>query len=200
MSLLLESIKIQNRALQNIEKHNARLNKARKELFGLTNFIDLREIIKIPTELTESIYKCRIIFNENIQSVEFLPYSPQKIKSLRLVNGDDIKYEYKYLNRAAIENLKINCGADDILITKKLRITDSSFANVALYDGKSWLTPTHPLLKGTKRQSLIELGKIKEEDIFLNDLRCFQKIVLINAMLEFDENEVIFIENVLPMQ
>ncbi len=34
---LIETIKVQNRILQNIEFHNIRFNRSRKELFGIYN-------------------------------------------------------------------------------------------------------------------------------------------------------------------
>jgi 4-amino-4-deoxychorismate lyase len=200
MCLLLESIKIQDRVAQNLEGHNRRLNKSRHQLLGLSDSIDLRDVIKIPPELTNEIYKCRVIYGKDIQGVEFIRYTKRNIKTLRLVNGDHIEYEYKYLDKSQIEHLKVGCGTDDILIVKNNRITDASFANVVFFDGKSWITPAHPLLCGTKRQLLCDLKEIREEDITINDLRYFQKVVLINAMLDFNENSFIPIQNILPLQ
>jgi hypothetical protein len=41
-------------------------------------------------------------------------------------------------------------------------------------------------LKGTKRAKLILDKRIFEKDILVKDLQHYEKIVLINAMLEFD--------------
>ena len=54
---------------------------------------------------------------------------------------------------------------DDILIVKNGLLTDTSIANIALYDGNDWYTPLHPLLKGTKRAELLDKGVLKEKEI-----------------------------------
>jgi 4-amino-4-deoxychorismate lyase len=196
MCLLLESIKVYHRIPQNLERHTARMNNSRRQLFGFSDVIDLNDILKIPADLTDAVYKCRVIYQETIRNIEFLPYTPRTIKTLRLVHDDTVEYEHKYLDKSRIETLRDGSGTDDILIVKKNRITDASFANVVFFYGTSWVTPAQPLLKGTKRQLLLDTGKIREEDITVRDLRHFQKVVLINAMLDFDERVFIPIQNI----
>jgi 4-amino-4-deoxychorismate lyase len=196
MCLLFETIKIQNRILHNIERHNDRMNESRRQLFGASDVIDLRAVLNIPPDLTQAVYKCRIVYAEIIRSIEFLPYKRKIVKSLRLVNGDDLKYEHKYVDRNQIDRLQEGGGSDDILIVKGNRITDASFANVIFFEGTSWTTPAQPLLRGTKRQLLLDIGKIHEEDITVQDLKRFQKAVLINAMIDFDERDFIDIQNI----
>ena len=41
MCLLIETIKIENNKIYNINYHNLRMNKARKDLFNSKDFIDL---------------------------------------------------------------------------------------------------------------------------------------------------------------
>jgi Branched-chain amino acid aminotransferase/4-amino-4-deoxychorismate lyase len=181
---------------ENIERHNARLNSSRRQLFGYTNILDLRDVLKIPPDVTEVVYKCRIIYQEAVQRIEFLPYIPRTVTTLRLVQDDTIEYEHKYLDKSRIEDLRAGNNTDDILIVKQNRITDASFANVVFFDGTSWITPAQPLLRGTKRQLLLDAGKIHEEDITVHDLKHFQKAVLINAMLDLDERVFIDMKNI----
>ena len=72
---------------------------------------------------------------------------------------------------------------------------DISFTNLAICDGKHWVTPRQPLLHGTKRAGLLDKGIIQEADITLEDLRNANKTSLFNAMIEFGEMEIA-IENV----
>ncbi len=65
---------------------------------------------------------------------------------------------------------------------RKKLITDSCFANVAFYDGSTWMTPRSPLLQGVRRRYLLENKKIILMDIGLADLKGFREISLINAM------------------
>ena len=51
------------------------------------------------------------------------------------------------------------------LIVKDGYLTDTSIANIALYDGYTWFTPAHPLLRGTKRAELLNKQLIVEKDI-----------------------------------
>ena len=69
-------------------------------------------------------------------------------------------------------------------------VTDSYYANLAFYDGSNWLTPKSYLLPGVKRQYLLEMGLISEIEISLVDIQSFQKISLINAMLNLGEIEI----------
>ena len=59
---------------------------------------------------------------------------------------------------------QIRQDKDDILIVKNGLLTDTSIANIALYDGNDWYTPLHPLLKGTKRAELLDKGVLKEKN------------------------------------
>jgi 4-amino-4-deoxychorismate lyase len=78
----------------------------------------------------------------------------------------------------------------DILIVKKGLITDTSYSNIILYDGKEWITPKSFLLNGVKRRYLLNNGIIREMNICLDDLKNFKKLSLINAMLEPRDIEI----------
>ena len=76
---------------------------------------------------------------------------------------------------------KGNC--DDVLLVQRGHVTDTSYANVALFDGSNWYTPAWPLLRGTRREKLIENGTLKASVIRERDLHNFQTLRLVNAML-----------------
>lgn len=187
MFRLVETIKLQNRQLQHIEWHNRRFNETRNQLFGLNEPVDLQEIIKIPALFQNCIYKCRVLYGKNIEAIEFLPYTPRDVKTLKLVEDNEIDYTYKYENRQVLNRLLTLKGeADDILIVKNGFITDTSYSNIVFFDGKKWFTPETFLLNGTQRQRLLADGIIQETRIAPNDLKCFTKVKLINAMLDFE--------------
>jgi 4-amino-4-deoxychorismate lyase len=60
------------------------------------------------------------------------------------------------------------------------------------------MTPASPLLRGTKRQLLLERGVIQEEDITVNNLKQFQKVGFINAMIDIGTIPPLGIEQILP--
>ncbi len=190
MCLLLESICVVRRQLALASWHNRRMNRSRFELFGAAERWNVEELIAIPPGLTDAVYKCRVLYDTDVRSVEFLPYVPRRVRSLRLVQAPpELDYAHKYANRAALGLLysqRRTC--DDVLIVQGTRITDTSFSSIAFYDGEQWYTPARPLLRGVRVDSLIEQGVLHTADIHTHDLPSFQKAVLLNAMLGFEEN------------
>lgn len=196
MYQLLESIRIENRMLQNIELHNKRFNLARNAIWGQSNLIDLRTIIKIPNELNNERYKCRIVSNDKTFNIEIKPYVQRKIDTLKIIFDNNINYTYKTTNRFLLDKAfeqRGNC--DDIIIIKENLVTDTWAANIILFNGKKWVTPKNPLLKGTQREYLLSIGKIYECNIYHSDIKSYEKIKLINAMIDFDRSHTINIEN-----
>jgi 4-amino-4-deoxychorismate lyase len=186
MCLLFETIKIFNKTAFNLEYHNERMNKARRELLGCNDFIDLNQCIIIPENITRQLYKCRVIYSQGTEKIEFEPYFKRQIKILRLVECDSIDYSYKFVNRKKFDELLLN-GGDEILIIKNGNITDTSFSNIVFFDGSKWITPANPLLKGTRRERLLQEKMIVEDVITKNNLKNFSKASLINAMLDLEE-------------
>lgn len=137
------------------------------------------------------LYKCRVVYREQIETIEFIPYEAKHIQSLKLIHDHEIDYAYKFEDRSRINILlEQRQFCDDILIIKNGLVTDSSFSNIIFFDGYKWVTPRTPLLKGTMRQFLLEAAEIKEETITIQDIPSFKTFRLINAMLGFDGPEI----------
>ncbi len=190
---LLETIKIHNRQIKNIAWHNQRFNRTRFELFGIKEPLALENIIQIPDDLSNEVYKCRIIYSEEIEKVEFEKYTPKNINSLKVVEYNEIDYSYKYYKRDKINELfqqRGNC--DDILIVKNGLVTDTSFANVVFWDWEKWITPAQPLLAGTARARLLYSKEIFEAEIKADDIQKYTKARIINAMNELNDTVDIF--------
>ena len=201
MCLLTEAIKVLDGKIYNVDLHSERMNRARKDLFGLSDEVRLQEILSVPDYAGEGLFKCRITYGEEINKIEWLEYKPRNIKTLKLVRCDDIAYSYKYNDRTRFEELlkENNCGEHDaIIIVKENRVTDTYFSNIVLYNGKEWQTPQYPLLMGTKRTELLRAGKISEKDIPENEFYEYEKVKLINAMMDFETSPVFMTKDVLP--
>jgi 4-amino-4-deoxychorismate lyase len=197
MCQFLETIKCKDGQLFNLRFHQNRLYHARKENFGITNEINLEEMIKIPEEYKTGLFRCRVIYSKIIENVKFLPHKYRQIDSLKLVEDNQIDYRYKFANRQHLEKLFARRGdCDDILIVKNGCITDSFTANVIFYNGHRWHTPDTPLLPGTQRAKLLKEDKISVCRITPYDLRKYQKVGLINAMQDLDKMPVIGIDKV----
>lgn len=190
MYRLVETIKIIDGVPQNLLWHQKRLKYSCNKLFGIKSEINLTEAISVPSEFKTGIIKARFLYNRNSFECKFSKYNSKIINSLKLIVNNEIDYSLKYTDRKEINSLFENRGnCDDILIIKNGRITDSSIANIVLYDGNSWITPSQPLLRGTCRERLISEGKIIPEEILTKDLELFTKFKLINALRDFEEKE-----------
>jgi len=205
MSRLIETICVQNGEIRNLEFHQQRVNRSRWKLFGLNDELDLGEIIKSGFDSIQSSEnrllstshrlasiaveaKCRIIYDEKIHSVEINPYQIRKINSVKLIENNEIEYLFKFEDRSAFKLMKDSVLEDEIIIVRKGQITDTSYSNLVFFDGENWITPTSFLLNGTMRQSLLQSGKIMEEEVNPKDLNRFFSFKLINAMMNLEES------------
>ena len=168
-------------------------------MLGSQNKIDLEALLTVPLECLSGIFKCRVSYDHFIHKIEFEKYKIRKTKTLQLVIADNIDYSHKFSDRSLFERLKKSTDADEILIVKNEKITDTSFSNIVFFDEKKWITPDSPLLKGTRRQELLDKGIIHERKILTIDLRKFKKAKLINAMLDLEESPEIEMKNILDL-
>ena len=184
----LESIRLENKKLHLMQEHEVRFRQTQRDNWGRVLYQDLTEILHkhpdFPTDAHK--YKCRVVYSPDRLDCEFLPYHPREITSLLPVFIDDIEYNYKSTNRTVFEDLTRDIpDGTEILIFKKQLLTDSSFSNIALFDGSQWHTPKTPLLKGVHRSHLIKKGILKETDIAFKAVKQFQQVKLINAMMDW---------------
>ncbi len=181
-AIFIETIKILDGKVYNIEWHNHRCNRTRQDFFNDSKQIHLQDYIEAPLK---GLFRCRVVYAKEILLVEYIPYQAKKFKNFKIVQSN-IEYNYKYANRAVLNNLKKEVYNDnEIIIEKNGLLTDTTIANIAFYDGKSWLTPKRPLLEGTMRMKLLENGFLKEKDIKSKDIKHFVNFALMNAMIGF---------------
>ena len=186
MCRLFETIRITDGNPVNLDLHEKRLNRSRRKLFGLYDDLRLSGFIRVPEDCSKGVFRCRVIYGQEVVSTEFTPYVPAAVRTLRLVHADTLAYDHKYLDRSGLTGLINRDLADDILIVKEGKITDTSYSNVVFSNGKQWVTPDTPLLGGTMREKLLADGIIKAERITAATLSRFTHFRLINAMLGFD--------------
>jgi 4-amino-4-deoxychorismate lyase len=196
---LIESIRCLNGQLENLALHQARLDRARSEVLGLPPAWQLGKLISIPTEARSGLWKCRVLYAEEIVSIQFEPYQMKAIRELVLVEDNDIDYSHKYADRSGLQrHLDSFAGHPeiDILIVKNGLITDSSYANVLFYDGCHWVTPEIPLLAGVMRAYYLTKRWIIAKSIGPEDLRKYKKVALINALRKLDSQFLLDIRQV----
>lgn len=194
MSLLLETIKLENGKLINLNYHNQRFNRARKEILSLPEK-DLADLIQIPEKFSEGTYRCRVVYQEKIEKIEFIPHQPRMINSLQIVHDNDIVYDHKFADRTNLQKLYKQRGdSDEIIILKNGLVTDCFIGNLVFFDGQKWITPDHPLLRGTQRQKLLDEGQIQEEKITEKDLFNYEMVGIINVFYNLENMPQIAID------
>ncbi|MDE6801062.1 MAG: aminotransferase class IV family protein [Phocaeicola sp.] len=190
MCPFIETIRIEQGKACNLSYHNERLNDTRHHFWSGCHDIKLDEYLKLTPEMDRM--KCRVIYDgSGIKEISYAAYRMRPVHSLRLVYSDDIDYTYKSMDREVLNTLFACRGErDDILIVRRGLLTDTSIANIALFDGKEWHTPRSPLLRGTCRAALMDNGIIKEKDIRPEELSSYSFVRLFNAMIKWGALEL----------
>lgn len=179
-----ETIRIESGKPHHLKYHNARMNATRSRLYGRADTLDLANLLTPPSI---ELYRCRVVYTEEIIAIHYIPYVRKPVRILAVAEAG-ITYDYKYEDRKELESLKADHPeADDVLILKNGLLTDTTIANVALHDGKSWKTPQKPLLQGTTRARLLDEGFLTEAQLRAEDMLKAEKIALMNAMVGFWE-------------
>ena len=176
--IFFETIRCEDEEVFNLQYHKKRIART----IGMN--IELEEYIYPPSE---ELLKCKVAYTKDeIIDINYSPYTPKQINNFKLIYDNTITYQYKSTNRKNIDNLYTQKEkADEIVIVRNGLITDTSIANIAIYQNGIWLTPKTPLLLGTTRDRLIENNKIKESDITVKQLISCEKVALMNAMIGF---------------
>lgn len=179
--------------------HQQRMDSTRAQVLGLGPGPVLAQVLPphLPKHL--GLFKCRVLYAAHIEEVQLSPYQPAQVNALQLVHCNHIDYAHKYEDRQLLQQLTAQHTAaphQDIWIVKNGLLTDASYANVALYDGCRWLTPSTPLLQGTQRARLLAEGLLAEEELRPADLRLFKKAALINAMRGIEGQALIDVQHI----
>lgn len=191
MCRFIETIQLKDGCFLNLPYHQERMNRTFIRFFDNSYSFDLQIFLHKQECPLEGRHRCTLTYSKHERQLKIIEYKPKNIKRLRLKNCDDIDYSWKYADRTELNNMLKDIPVDEeLIIIKNDLITDTSYANLVFYDGKDWFTPSRPLLQGTKREKLIEEGKIKEREIRVHDLKRFTKCSLINAMLDIGEIEL----------
>ena len=177
--IYFETIKCFDQEPYHLSYHQQRMAKA----VGI-NF-NLQEYIYPPSN---DLLRCKVIYTQDqIVNIKFSKYNKKEISTFKLIYDDYIVYDKKNINRDMIDNLyKQKDNADEIIIVKNGFITDTSIANIAIFEDGVWYTPKTPLLFGTTLARYLDQGKLKVANISVDRLKRVKKIALLNGMIDFD--------------
>ena len=188
MCQFVETICIKDGKARNLSYHVERMNRTIRKFFpDMTPVTETNLLGDIPT--IGDLQKARVVYSEQgITERTFAPYTTRHIQSIAIVEDNSISYTWKSTDRSTLLKQREKASwADEVMIVKDGCITDTSYTNLCFYDGCEWITPDTPLLPGTMRQYLLDEGQIKERRIRIEDLSKYQKVSLINAMMELGD-------------
>lgn len=189
MCRFIETIRIDGGKAANLCGHNRRMNETRAFHWPGCCPLDLSDFLCLSPDMDG--VRCRVVYDGGgIGEITYAPYAMREVRSLRLVEAD-VNYRFKSADRRELDCLFAARGCrDDVLIVRQGLLTDTTIANIALFDGTGWYTPQHPLLRGTRRESLLAQGILAEREIKREDLPSFSRLRLFNAMIGWGDLEL----------
>ena len=197
MSRFIETIHVRDGIPRLLEYHQQRMDTTIFDIWGTKNPHNLNSLISVPIEAKVGVWKCRIVYDSTTLHITYTPYEYKIINSLQCVADDDVLYSYKAENRDVFASLlQKKSIADEILIISRNMVTDTSYSNIMLFDGSTWITPTSYLLPGTKRAFLLETRQIIEKSIMYADIFTFEKARLLNCFCDLEYGNDILIKNI----
>lgn len=184
---LFESIRVEGGQTFLLDYHQDRVERSYHELYK--NKCSWKLASMLPNLPPTGKHKLRFLYNENAFSFEIAPYKTKSISSLKLLEIDAFTYDLKFTDRSFLNNALDQRGkCDDVLLTRKGYLTDTTYCNVLLHDGSDWVTPAEPLFKGVQRQYLLDQKQIISRRIHIHDLKQYNGFQLVNALNPFDKN------------
>lgn len=190
MSLFFETILVENAVPQQLFWHQKRVNRSLNQQRAL-NLSRLCSALQLPTIIS----RLRIDYDADghVHQVQVLPYQPKPIQQLIPVHvAHDFDYALKFSDRSHFAEAAAHLpeGATPLFVKNGL-LTDTLYANIALFDGQEWWTPKQPLLRGTTRARLIHHGVLKQADIALAKTTVQSKFAAQKTAADFNEIRLI---------
>lgn len=188
MCRYIETIKLENGRFFRAEFHRQRVNATFAAIFPQAKPFDPAEVLRQQIFPKTGLFKCRIEYTDRPELIEFVPYQRRQISRLKLVDVFAQPTHFKSSDRKHFNDaFALRGECDEVLMVRNGLITDTSYANLAFWNGKDWFTPAQPALYGTQRAFLLDKGEIMAQDISVSDLPNFSRLRIFNAMIEFGE-------------
>lgn len=185
--MFLETICIIQGQAQALGDHQKRMQKTGRHFgFPAPKLPDLNA--QVPHHLKDQKVKCTVTYHKEIVQTTYSAYHKANISSLKVIASALPDYAFKYADRTALHDLRQKReDCDEIILVCRGHIADTSFTNLVFEKDGTFFTPTTYLLNGTKRQRLLQEGRIQEKVITVKDLHLYDRVHLINAMMSLED-------------
>jgi 4-amino-4-deoxychorismate lyase len=182
MFSFLETICVTNGQALHVDYHQMRVNETFDTFFPEWEPFEVQEEINKIELPKEGIHRLRIIYTEDPQRIEVLPYVAKTIGKFALVDSGEIDYGFKWAEREFFQTiLAEHPEADEVIFHKDGIIQDCTIANLAFLKDGIWYTPEAPMHWGTTRARLLVEDQVEETDILVAELAQYERICLINV-------------------
>lgn len=182
MFSFLETICISNGKAQHMDFHQMRVNETFDTFFPEWEPFDLAEEVEKVDLPKEGIYRLRLTYTEDPQTVEVIPYEAKNVQKMKLIDSGEIDYGFKWADREFFKTiLEAHPDADEVIFHKDGIIQDCTIANLAFLKDGIWYTPEAPMHWGTTRARLLVEDEVEETDILVSKLDQYERICLINV-------------------
>lgn len=186
MFRFFESIALIDGIPRNLDYHQDRVDRTFANYYPSHVPINLYKIVFDKGDVKIGKQKLKVIYNETDHQTCVSSYFSRKFSKHYIVEADDFSYSFKEVNRDFFE-LHSMVKNQHAIFSQGGFLVDGIYSNLIFFDQRQWLTPHTYLLNGTMRQSLLDQGKICEDEIRVVDLKRFSKFKLINALNSFEE-------------
>lgn len=184
MSQFIESIRLENGVVHNLNYHQERVNKTFLRIFKMPANFSLEKIISENKFPQQGLFKIRIVYDSHRQSIEFATYTRPKFHTYKLVEIEkNFTYSFKSTDRKLFDTISQETDKNTLpILIQNKNVSDSVFSNLIFEKNGKLYSPNTPLLFGTMlSQSLLQheitMITIKEDEI-----KNFDYIYPINAM------------------
>jgi 4-amino-4-deoxychorismate lyase len=195
----VEEIKVAQGQYFNLEGHAIRMDRTIRHFFRKP-FFQAALPKSLPEPPHKGLHKCILLYDENIVSTTFEPFTLPTIKSLALVNAPGIDFIYKSQNKDPLLKILEFSKADEAIIVRNTFVTNATSANLVFEDeeGALW-TPLHYIHSGTKREFYLKRKMITTYPIKASSIRSFTRVILINALIDLEDDVSFNCQDILPI-
>lgn len=198
---LFETLAISDKKIKNLTYHNERFALGQKFLGKTPVSIDscLDELLNkgIGHIKNKDFFKAKVVYDAHHIEVSCEDYTPKKINSFLMIGCDKIEYGYKYHNRTLLNHLLLQkSSCDEVIIIKHGFVSDCTIGNLLFLKNGLWYTPDTPLLQGTQRAYLLDIGQVQARRILWHEVFDYEKIMMVNALNPFEPSRMLDIDNI----
>ncbi|MDR2354040.1 MAG: hypothetical protein LBF22_12985 [Deltaproteobacteria bacterium] len=197
--VFVENIKVFNGNFINLEDHAIRMDRTKRHFFR-EPFIHHTLSSLLPSPPSGGLYKCTLVYDRTIHSVDITPFTIPKIKSASLAEVKRLDLIYKTQDRSNVQNLLSSFNTDEIIMVFNSFITNASSYNLVFQDEQgALLTPLHYLHSGTKREYYLKKKEITTFPIKPQHIKYYTKVFFINALVDITDDVSLPCHEILPI-